>query len=418
MAERVKNMNSQEIAYLIHFSRKEKNISQKKLGELTGISHQIISRYENGAEVPTEEKLQLILSVLDVSLEEVIEVSNEINEMFDNLLDDLFYRKADYEKYHIVIQENKKRYLQNYDYYKIMVMELIYHIHYRNNEEVNSLICSFEKKEIQDQKILQIYYEYKGYYLLKKKKTKEGLEYLEKAKLQRYDEKTIAMIHYHMSFAYNYEWLRKTDAEYLIDAKNVFQKYYSLKRVSDCEMILGNYYSTYRNFQKAISCYENRLKLLEILDEDKEDFLDVHTTIAFKYIQLKDYDRALGEMDIACKYGKIDKRDYLQYIWCYYKLGDINNANSWIVKMNRLNLDRELKMLWRLYEMIVAQYDKIPSDRLIEKAIKVYEYYKNQEDLSLSIFYIDIVIELLEKRKDYEKGFFYQKEKIFLLENI
>ena len=170
MAERVKNMNSQEIAYLIHFSRKEKNISQKKLGELTGISHQIISRYENGAEVPTEEKLQLILSVLDVSLEEVIEVSNEINEMFDNLLDDLFYRKADYEKYHIVIQENKNCYQQNYDYYKIMVMELIYHIHYRNNEEVNSLICSFEKKEIQDQKILQIYYEYKGYYLLKKKK--------------------------------------------------------------------------------------------------------------------------------------------------------------------------------------------------------------------------------------------------------
>ena len=418
MAERVKNMNSQEIAYLIHFSRKEKNISQKKLGELTGISHQIISRYENGAEVPTEEKLQLILSVLNVSLEEVIEVSNEINEMFDNLLDDLFYRKADYEKYHIVIQENKNCYQQNYDYYKIMVMELIYHIHYRNNEEVNSLIYSFEKKEIQDQKILQIYYEYKGYYLLKKKKTKEGLEYLEKAKLQRYDEKTIAMIHYHMSFAYNYEWLRKTDAEYLIDAKNVFQKYYSLKRVSDCEMILGNYYSTYRNFQKAMQSYKNRLNLLELEKDNKEDFINIYSTIAYVYIEQKQYKKALEAMDKVYEYGRIDKRDHLHYIWCYYKLGDMSNANSWIVKMNRLNLDRELKMLWNLYEMLVAQYDKIPNDRLVEKAIKVYEFYKNQEDLSLSIFYIDIVIELLEKRSEYKIGFFYQKEKTFLLENM
>ena len=31
---------------------------------------------------------------------------------------------------------------------------------------------------------------------------------------------------------------------------------------------------------------------------------------------------------------------------------------------------------------------------------------------------IDIVIELLEKRSEYKIGFFYQKEKIFLLENI
>ena len=68
--------------------------------------------------------------------------------------------------------------------------------------------------------------------------------------------------------------------------------------------------------------------------------------------------------------------------------------------------------------MIVAQYDKIPSDRLMEKAIKVYEYYKNQEDLDLSLFYVDIVIEFLEKRSEYKKGFFYQKEKIFLLENM
>ena len=43
---------------------------------------------------------------------------------------------------------------------------------------------------------------------------------------------------------------------------------------------------------------------------------------------------------------------------------------------------------------------------------------KNQEDLDLSLFYVDIVIELLEKRSEYKRGFSYQKEKIFLLENM
>ena len=411
-------MNSKETANLIHYSRKRKGVSQKKLGEMTGISHQIISRYEKGAEVPTEEKLQLILCVLGIEYEKINDYKREIEKIFNKFFDETFYRKANYLKYLDIIKKSKEKFSQTYNYYKIEIIELVCNILINDFEDIETKFSNIEKLDIDDLEALQIYNEYKGYYYLKRKNTKEGLEYLEKAKLMRFHEKTIAMIHYHMSFAYNYEWLRKTDAEYLLDAKNVFQKYYSLKRVSDCEMILGNYYSTFRNFQKASICYENRLRLLEVLGENKINQAKTISTIAYIYIQQKQYDKALKELDKAIVLNQKYIRIHLDYIWCYYKLGDINNANRWIVKMDHFQLDRELKMLWNLYEMIVAQYDKIPNDRLIEKAIKVYKYYKNQEDLDLSIFYIDIVIELLEKRKDYEKGFFYQKEKIFLLENV
>ncbi len=411
-------MNSKETANLIHYSRKRKGVSQKKLGEMTGISHQIISRYEKGAEIPTEEKLQLILSVLGIEYEKINDYKREIEKIFNKFFDETFYRKANYLKYLDIIKKSKEKFSQTYNYYKIEIIELVCNILINDFEDIETKFSNIEKLDIDDLEALQIYNEYKGYYYLKRKNTKEGLEYLEKAKLMRFHEKTIAMIHYHMSFAYNYEWLRKTDAEYLLDAKNVFQKYYSLKRVSDCEMILGNYYSTFRNFQKSSICYENRLRLLEVLGENKINQAKTISTIAYIYIQQKQYDKALKELDKAIVLNQKYIRIHLDYIWCYYKLGDINNANRWIVKMDHFQLDRELKMLWNLYVMIVAQYDKIPNDQLIEKAIKVYEYYKNQEDLDLSIFYIDIVIELLEKRKDYEKGFFYQKEKIFLLENV
>lgn len=411
-------MNQEEIRYLIKLVRKERKISQKDLGLMTGISHQIISRYEKGAEIPTKEKLQLILNILEIDYNKIEVFKEEIDDLFDRFLEDLFFRKENFNIYLNKIQSNMAHYRHSFNYYKIRIIEFVCAVLTNNFDEIDKTMSNIERLDVDDPKVLQIYYEYKGYYLLKRKKTKEGLEHLEKAKLQRYDEKAIAMIHYHMSFAYNYEWLRKTDAEYLIDAKNVFQKYYSLKRVSDCEMILGNYYSTYRNFQKAMQSYKNRLNLLELEKDNKEDFINIYSTIAYVYIEQKQYKKALEAMDKVYEYGRIDKRGHLHYIWCYYKLGDMSNANSWIVKMNRLNLDRELKMLWSFFEMIVAQYDKIPSDRLMEKAIKVYEYYKNQEDLDLSLFYVDIVIEFLEKRSEYKKGFFYQKEKIFLLENM
>lgn len=411
-------MNQEEIRYLIRLVRKERKISQKELGQMTGISHQIISRYEKGAEIPTEEKLQLILSMLEIDYNKIELFKEEIDDLFDRFLEDLFFRKENFKIYLNKIKSNMAHYRHSFNYFKIRIIEFVCAVLTNNFDEIDKTISNIERLDVDDPKVLQIYYEYKGYYLLKRKRTKEGLEYLEEAKLQRYDEKAIAMIHYHMSFAYNYEWLRKTDAEYLIDAKNIFQKYYSLKRVSDCEMILGNYYSTYRNFRKAMQSYKNRLNLLELEKNDKEDLMNTYSTIAYVYIEQKQYKKALEATDKICEYGRIEARDHLYYIWCYYKLGEMSNANSWIVKMNRLNLDCELKMLWNLYEMLVAQYDKMPSDRLIEKAIKVYEYYKNQEDLDLSLFYVDIVIELLEKRSEYKRGFSYQKEKIFLLENI
>lgn len=411
-------MNQEEIRYLIRLVRKERKISQKELGQMTGISHQIISRYEKGAEIPTEEKLQLILSMLEIDYNKIELFKEEIDDLFDRFLEDLFFRKENFKIYLNKIKSNMAHYRHSFNYFKIRIIEFVCAVLTNNFDEIDKTISNIERLDVDDSKVLQIYYEYKGYYLLKRKRTKEGLEYLEEAKLQRYDEKAIAMIHYHMSFAYNYEWLRKTDAEYLIDAKNIFQKYCSLKRVSDCEMILGNYYSTYRNFRKAMQSYKNRLNLLELEKNDKEDLMNTYSTIAYVYIEQKQYKKALEATDKICEYGRIEARDHLYYIWCYYKLGEMSNANSWIVKMNRLNLDCELKMLWNLYEMLVAQYDKMPSDRLIEKAIKVYEFYKNQEDLDLSLFYVDIVIELLEKRSEYKRGFSYQKEKIFLLENM
>lgn len=407
------------INYLIRFGRRKKKISQKELGRITGISHQIISRYEKGVEIPTDEKLQLIFSVLDLNADEIENTSNQIDELFEKFIDELFYRKANYDEYLRIFNKSKDLYRQSYNFYKIAIIEFICHV--LKGIPVENLDTKFRRIEnlnIQDFKALQIYYEYKGFYLLRKKDSSEGLACLEKAKSLRFDEKTIAMIHYHMSFAYNFKWLRETNCEMLLDAKRTFQKYQSFRRVSDCEMILGNYYSTYRNFSYAMECYNNQLRLLEIIHGDNEEYMILHQTMAYKYIQQKKYIEALKEIEKVHEYKNTNYRIYLYNIWCYYKLGDLNKANYWIVKMKRLELNRELKMILNLFDMLVLQHNKIPSDKLIERAVKVYEYYKEEDDLDLTLFYIDIVIDLFERKNDYKNAFYYQKDKIFMLENM
>ena len=56
--------------------RKSKNISQKKLSELSGISQRMINYYEKHATNPPIDKIESIAKVLNVNVNDLIEVKN------------------------------------------------------------------------------------------------------------------------------------------------------------------------------------------------------------------------------------------------------------------------------------------------------------------------------------------------------
>lgn len=53
----------------IKIARIQKNISQKQLGEMLGVTYQTISRWENGVMLPTTENLIKLSDVLEVSID-------------------------------------------------------------------------------------------------------------------------------------------------------------------------------------------------------------------------------------------------------------------------------------------------------------------------------------------------------------
>ena len=53
----------------IKIARIQKNISQKQLGEMLGVTYQTVSRWENGVMLPTTENLIKLSDVLEVSID-------------------------------------------------------------------------------------------------------------------------------------------------------------------------------------------------------------------------------------------------------------------------------------------------------------------------------------------------------------
>lgn len=66
----------------IRYYRKKKNIKQQDLAENIGISSSLLSNYESGKAIPTEDKLQLIANILDVSPEALLSDDTKEQESF------------------------------------------------------------------------------------------------------------------------------------------------------------------------------------------------------------------------------------------------------------------------------------------------------------------------------------------------
>lgn len=81
-----KTINYEALGNRIRISRKEKGISQEKLGELCGISTAHVGHIERGTRIPSLETLFRISKELNVSIDYLFfDSQNEINDIFKSI---------------------------------------------------------------------------------------------------------------------------------------------------------------------------------------------------------------------------------------------------------------------------------------------------------------------------------------------
>lgn len=77
----MKKISLEILAQLVSKKRKEKNMTQDQLGELTGINRQVIGRIELGKTIPSLSQLQCLLDILEIDFNDILE-ENQAEDVF------------------------------------------------------------------------------------------------------------------------------------------------------------------------------------------------------------------------------------------------------------------------------------------------------------------------------------------------
>ena len=72
-------MDNEKIGKIIKERRKEKNITQEKLGEMVGVSYKAVSKWENGRCMPDISILKKVCNILEISVDNLLEAKNAKN---------------------------------------------------------------------------------------------------------------------------------------------------------------------------------------------------------------------------------------------------------------------------------------------------------------------------------------------------
>ena len=87
--------------------RKYRDLTLRELGKKTGIPYSRLGKFECGKEIPTDEAVSKIEKFLDINFNEFFETSKNIDIMFDEFLDSLFYYDDSNDLFRIRITNGK-----------------------------------------------------------------------------------------------------------------------------------------------------------------------------------------------------------------------------------------------------------------------------------------------------------------------
>lgn len=382
-----------ELCYI----RKYRGLTLRELGNKTGISFSLLNRIELEKESPSIKTLYLIGEVLDIDIDEFSNASNKINQLFDEFLDSLFYYEYKFEYFTQAINVGKQRHEINYSFGKIKLMEYLIYVLKEKFEEAEKLekhLFEFFNNEFNCEAIL---FQYKGVSHLLRGDYENALLWLNKAEAQMVNEKNKALLFYHMGIAYSDIGEIVIAMEYIKNSHIIFSEYGSIKRETYCLLEKAMHRKMNLQFDEAISYFERALKALKVLPNNELYIARTYRNMCWTMILAKDYQKALYYLDEANSFDIRHGFEILYGIWCNYKLNNIQEAKMWIHQGLYLGEDDQFKDFYIFLSELVDSDPQNPSDKVIQDAINIVEFKLNHEKYERFNFYLDIVLDLLNK---------------------
>lgn len=385
------------IGKMLSLIRKHRGLTLRELGDKTGIAFSLLNRIEHEKETPSIKTLDLICGALDINIDEFSNTLNKIDQLFDEFLDSLFYYEYKFDYFTQAINVGKQRHEINYSYGKIKLMEyLIYTLEekFDKAEKLEKHLFEFFKNEFNYEAIL---FQYKGVSYLLREDYENALFWLKKAESQMINEKNKALLFYHIGIAYADIGEVVKATEYIKNSHIIFSEYGSIKRATYCLLEKAMLRKMNSQFDEAISYFESALKALKVLPNNEQYIARTYRNMCWTMILAKDYQKALDYLDEADSFDVRHGFVILYGIWCNYKLNNIQEAKKWIHQGLYLCKDDEFKDFYIFLSELVDSDPLNPSDKVIQDAINIVENKLNHEKYERFNFYLDIVLDLLNK---------------------
>lgn len=394
--------------------RISKNLSLRSFSALTGIHYQQIRRYENGEINLNNEQIKKIQEILQC----IDPISNakkkKAVDIFFSFYADICYDKVDLNYY---MNQIPTQFINIDEELVYLVIRYIIYILQSNLEESMAIEKKLLKFKLDNELIAVIYTDYKGCRLFLSNQHQKALELYRKLLSQNYTEKVDCMIQFHFALVCK-DLNRLNDALNAVrKAKNLFDKMGNVRRLFGCAMLIAGIELRMRDYYNAEIDYNNCISFGEVIGIEKSEIAKVYRNLVWLMIKKKDYNLASYYLEKARIIEGNHSLVHRYNIWINYKKKNYNLALNEIRHCKIGIADNEFLMLLNFFEQLCYLKDNKPSNKLVNEAIKVYKVFKKKNDVDLSLFYIDIVIELLKRKSDEKILILYLNEKIILLEN-
>lgn len=377
--------------------RNYRSLTLRELGEKTGIPYSRLGKFECGKEMPTDETILKIGKILNVDFNKYFNISKEIDVLFNEFLDSLFYHDQSIDLFKAKISRGREESDVNYVFGKVQLIEYIISVLNHEFDKARSMESELFEYFKEDYECKALLYQYKAIIFQDEKHFAEAIPYFEKAESLMINRKSKAMLFLHSSVAYKNVGNVAKSMRCIEMAHHIFAEYGSLRRVAFCFVEYGLLLKANYQFEKAITQFNIALRSLEMIECPESLFAKVYRNMCWTMILAKDYKAALEYLDEAIEIEPKHGFTVLYAIWCNYKLENYEEAERRINENTHLKSNERFGSFYEMFDLMVKCQDGIPSIKLINAAAQIIENFMNGEDYERINFYLDIILDLLNR---------------------
>lgn len=212
-------------------------------------------------------------------------------------------------------------------------------------------------------------------------------------------------LQYGIAYAFSGNYAEATVS--LLNAKNRYGEYLGVIRMIQVNLNLGTVYTLTHSYDKAEESYLIAYERALMLKESTGLLTKCFNSLCWLYFERNQYDKIKELVDNKPEDLVESKNTYFVLAWGNYKLNNSDEAVKYAVEAQAKFSDSEYACTVYKYIENAALGKKTGQDTLLKKAITMKDYEHNQ---MIDDLFTRELIDIYERRKNYEKAFKYAKK--------